>query len=83
VTTQPRPKSRFKKLLTRLATRVFILLVIYVLSIGPMYWKWEDAMMTGDNDSLLIFYMPLMVASELSETFRTLINGYIELWVYA
>ncbi|QDU43624.1 hypothetical protein Mal52_21000 [Symmachiella dynata] len=83
MTTQPRPKSRFKKLLVRLATRVLILLVAYVLSIGPMYWKWEDAMMTGDNDTLLIFYMPLMVASELSETFRTLINGYIELWVYA
>ena len=77
----PQPKRR--SLFMRFALRVTFLLVVYVLSIGPMYWKWEEAMMTGDNEALLVFYMPLMVASEICEPFRNAINSYIDFWVYS
>jgi len=62
---------------------MLILMLLYVLSIGPMYWHWEVAMMMGDNDSLLIFYLPLMLAAEYIPPFRYLINYYIDFWAFA
>ncbi len=83
MTTQPQPKSRWRKFFVRLTTRMVILLVLYVLSIGPMYWKWEQAKLSRENDGLLMFYMPLMLAAEYSPPFRTAINRYIDYWAYS
>lgn len=79
----PPHNASLRKLLFRFAAIILILTLAYVLSIGPMYWQWEEAMMTGDNDKLLWFYLPLMVASEYCPPFRHVLNDYIELWAYS
>jgi len=66
-----------------LALRITVLLVLYVLSIGPMFKTWEEARMTGDNDAVITFYLPLMVACEESETIRSAVNSYIDLWTFS
>mgnify|MGYP006969436393 CR=1 FL=1 len=80
----PQPKPfRFRRWLMRVGIRVMILLLIYVLSIGPMYWQWVEAMMTGENEALLVFYLPLMLAAEKIPPFRDVLHKYVDLWVFA
>lgn len=62
---------------------MLLILVAYVLSIGPMFGKWEQARATGDDTGIIVFYLPLMVACEESPTFRSALNAYIDMWTFA
>ncbi len=66
------PKSNRRhtvlQLLLRVPVYLFITLTMYVLSIGPMYWRWYEsyAMHNSDSEALAyadrvsLFYLPLL-----------------------
>ena len=61
-----------------------IYLVLYVLSIGPMYWRWHVAMHLSNPslaDTLIVqFYQPLLFACEIG-FIRDAVNAYINWWI--
>lgn len=61
-----------------------IYLTLYVLSIGPMFWRWHVASHMANPslvDSLVLhFYQPLLWACEIG-FIRDLVNAYIDLWI--
>ena len=75
-------KNRWSPLSMMLA--VVVLFVIYVLSIGPVYFIWH---MSGNiipeavwDWIVFVFYSPLTWIGENVEPFGDFINWYLELW---
>ena len=76
-------------LLVRLPIYLFVLLVMYVGSIGPMYWRWYESYAMYDSheealqqsDEVTLFYLPLLYACRQSKTLSDYVNWYIDLWV--
>ena len=83
VSTAQHPRSKLRSLLLRTVRRMLLVLVLYVLSIGPMFGKWEQARATGDDEIVIALYLPMMVACDISPPFRRAINAYIDLWTFA
>jgi hypothetical protein len=87
------PKSGLRHpvlaLLLRVPVYLFITLTMYVLSIGPMYWRWYEsyAMHNSDAEALAyadrvsLFYLPLLEACKRSEHISDYVNWYIDFWV--
>ena len=87
----PTPSRRhiLLQLLLRATVYLFLTLTMYVLSIGPMYWRWyesyamhhshEEALAYADRVSL--FYLPLLEACNRSEHISAYVNWYIDFWV--
>lgn len=67
--------------LARVYNRVLISLVLYVLSIGPMFWKWHYSAHFRSDPFFLQLYSPLLTLCENSPKFKELLNWYIELWI--
>ncbi len=57
-----------------------VTLVLYVLSIGPLFWEWHSAKHSGGYSMLAGVYWPLEEACEVSPTIRRAVNWYIEMW---
>jgi len=75
----PRPRpNRPRKILIRMA----VLLALYVLSIGPMYWSWYGAKVGLGSPLFLVFYRPLEIAAALVPAVGHFLNWYISLWIY-
>jgi hypothetical protein len=66
--------------LRRILVRVLVYLTLYVLSIGPMFWKWYGAMHLEQNDLIVAFYLPLLFACRI-EFISDVVNWYIGLWI--
>jgi hypothetical protein len=64
----------------RYAVRYTIGLILYVLSIGPMYWVWFGAMHADGPAIVAAFYAPLLYACEIN-WIGELVNWYIRLWI--
>ena len=58
---EPAPKPRFRRRLIQFA----VLFLLYVLSIGPMYWKWFGAKSGLASPIYLILYRPLERLADL------------------
>jgi hypothetical protein len=54
--------------------------VLYVLSIGPMFWYWYEATYLGGPRWIVAFYEPLRLATRFC-FFEDLINDYINWWI--
>ena len=66
----------------RVYNRLLIFLVIYVLSIGPMYWRWYDSKYFRDTSPFFAkFYNPLDRFCEFCPPFCDWLNWYISLWI--
>jgi hypothetical protein len=65
----------------RVYNRVVILMVLYVLSIGPMYWQWVDSMHVQGHPAVARFYYPLLLACEIIPVFGKVVNWYLDFWV--
>lgn len=63
------------------AQRTFLLLGIYVLSIGPMYWKWYAAHYADGSETLARFYEPLVIMARLIPPFGRWMDWYVGLWI--
>ncbi len=61
--------------------RMFILLCIYTLSVGPMYWDWLAGRQAKGNPYIAAFYEPLRIAGELFPPFGEWLNWYIRFWI--
>jgi hypothetical protein len=90
--TDPSPASRWPAiglLLLRVPIYLFLITVMYVLSIGPMYWYWyesyamhdshEEALVYADNVSL--FYLPLAEACDRNRHVSDYVNWYLDFWI--
>lgn len=65
----------------RVYNRLLIFLVLYVLSIGPLYWQWYDSKYFRDTSPFLArLYNPLDKFCELCPPFRDWLSWYISLW---
>lgn len=77
-----RPGLSFRRRVARCALLLAILLTLYVLSIGPMWWAWYSGMYvsTDANYWVIAFYEPLRVACHI-EWINTIVTAYIEWWI--
>ncbi len=64
-----------------LLQRTFLLLSIYVLSIGPMYWQWYDGKFVTGSPIIAAFYEPLVIAASYMSPFGEWLDWYINLWI--
>jgi hypothetical protein len=61
--------------------RVMVFLVLYVYSIGPMFWLWYEAENMGGSPLLRAFYTPLKLLCRGSTRFEVFLNEYIGWWI--
>jgi hypothetical protein len=66
----------------RVYCRVLIVLMVYVLSTGPMYWAIYEAFNTNGHSFLARLYYPIVLACQLSDTICAWFDWYVGLWVY-
>lgn len=59
-----------------------ITLVVYVLSLGPMYWTWFDAKYNEGSPWIAVIYEPLYIVSEWCPPLARLIDWYLRLWIF-
>ncbi len=72
-----RPPRQFP---IRIRTQVAFVIVLYVLSIGPMFWQWYEAENFGDAPLIRIFYAPLRLACAVPFV-ENCLNRYINWWI--
>jgi hypothetical protein len=58
----------------------FIYLMLYALSIGPLYWQWVAAKMGTGPRVLAAFYEPLLWLGRLIPPLGYWLNWYVNLW---
>lgn len=75
------PKYDFRTRLKRWLVAIPLLLILYVFSIGPMYYQLYEAHNMEGNLWVAAFYRPLESVCERSDTVNEYVNSYIELWV--
>jgi hypothetical protein len=77
-----RLRPSFRRRVVRSALLLVILLTLYVLSIGPMWWAWYSGMYvsTENNYWVIAFYEPLRVACHI-EWINDIVTAYIEWWI--
>lgn len=71
-----------RDLLVRVYCRTLVVLMLYVLSTGPMYWAIYEAYRANGSIFLAKLYYPIVLACESSETISTWFDWYVGLWVY-
>ena len=79
MTTEVPFRARVARFLKRVGIRLGVFLLLYVLSIGPMYWKWYEARFVGGNYWIVAFYEPLVQAQRVQPV-GDFLDWYIELW---
>lgn len=57
-----------------------IFFILYVLSIGPFYTSWRQAVDLGKSPVLQAVYLPLAALCSRSETLNTIVEWYVGLW---
>ena len=82
----PEKESKRSKILGFLLSRIVLVatfLMLYTLSIGPMFWFWYEAQHLSDGDFLsrviVGFYEPLRLACKIPIV-GDIINNYILWW---
>jgi len=78
---QKRKRSRLARYSVRLAIQVPLFLLLYVASIGPLYWYWYEAQYLNGSPLITKFYFPLLKACESVEWIRFFVNKYIDWWI--
>ena len=56
-------------------------LLIYLFSIGPVFWYWHSSFYMGGNAFLTKLYYPLLMLCEI-DFIGEVVNNYIGLWIY-
>lgn len=86
----PKPEDASPKQLTWIKLRrwavrrlvvLSVLLTLYVLSIGPMWWAWYSGMYVSTQADywVIAFYEPLRMACQF-EWIDSIVRAYIECW---
>ena len=61
---------------------LMVCLTLYVLSIGPMYWRWYSGMYVSTEGDywVIAFYEPLRRVCQ-NQWFNSIVTAYIEWWI--
>ena len=82
----PPPERTPAWFLKRLALRVAVWFttfsIVYVFSIGPMYWLWYDAVYAEGTPAFSRLYFPLMKLCQASDAMADWVEWYISLWIF-
>lgn len=72
---------KFRRWAVRRVIVLAVLLTLYVLSIGPMWWAWYSGMYVSTEADywVIAFYEPLRIACQI-EWIDSLVTAYIEWW---
>ncbi len=72
---------KFRRWAVRRALALTVLLTLYVLSIGPMWWYWYSGMYVSTSADywVIAFYEPLRLACQI-EWMDSIVTAYIEWW---
>lgn len=62
------------------SVRVIIGLIVYVYSIGPMFWFWYEAENMGGNPLVRVIYAPLRLLCVIPQV-QDWLNNYINWWI--
>ena len=66
----------------RLPVYLAVIMVGYVLSIGPMFWYWHEATFMGNGSSYITqVYYPLAYLCSNNEYVAAAIDWYVNLWI--
>ncbi len=79
MTTEAPFRRRVARFMLRVGIRLCVFLVLYALSIGPMYWQWYEARFVGGNYWVAAFYEPLLQVARI-EPVGEFLSWYIDLW---
>lgn len=60
--------------------RTVVGLILYVFSIGPMFWYWYEAENLGGNPVLRVIYAPLRLICFIPQV-EDWLNNYINWWI--
>lgn len=74
----PRRRTLWQGIVLRLQI-TFWLMLIYSLSLGPMYWIWYESKYIGGSPWVAVFYEPLLRLTVIP-VFRDWINWYLSYW---
>ena len=74
--------GRFRDLLFKVYCRSLIILILYVLSTGPMYWMVYEAFRANGSVFLAKLYLPIVFACQYSDAICGWFDWYVGLWVY-
>lgn len=61
--------------------RYAVLLLLYVLSIGPMFWTWYGALYSEGSSWIVGFYYPLWLLAGAIPWLGHFLNWYVRLWI--
>ena len=77
----PHTQTRSRRRRVPIWVRVVFFLVMYVYSIGPMFWMWYAAENLNGSPTLRAFYAPLKLLCRSSGAFENFLNRYIDWWI--
>lgn len=72
-----KPRSRFWSI----TLQVVITWVIYVLSIGPLYWQWYAGKYVNGPSVIAALYEPLWQLCGIFPPLGWFVNWYVSLWI--
>lgn len=61
--------------------QILITWTVYVLSIGPLYWKWFEGKHVSGPNLVAAFYEPLYQLAGIFPPLGEFLNWYIALWI--
>lgn len=72
---------KFRRWAVRRLIVLTVLLTLYVLSIGPMWWAWYSGMYVSTSSDywVIAFYEPLRMACQI-EWIDSIVTACIECW---
>lgn len=76
-----RPKRSLWQEIRRRLIITFVAFVLYVLSIGPLYWQYYNAKFNTGSALLAAFYEPLYLLCAYIPPLSRLVDAYIMLWI--
>lgn len=76
-----RPQTGWQRL-SAFLERLFIIVWLYVFSIGPMYWYWMSGFYGGDHQFVALFYEPLRQLGVAVPVFGDWLNWYVRWWIF-
>lgn len=72
-----RPRSRFWAILIQ----IVVTCVLYVLSIGPLYWQWYAGKYVSGPTVIAAIYEPLWLLCGWFPPLGELVNWYVSWWI--
>lgn len=80
-TESTQPEWSWRRYIIKSSIQMAILLMLYVLSIGPFFWEWYASFNSMSSPFFASFYMPLLLACDFIPPLHDGVNWYINLWI--